>query len=438
MSRGIIVFGASGSGTTTIGKELANIMNFKHFDLDDYFWTWDTTIPYTIPRAKAERIELLQHDISECNYFVMSGSICGWHESFLDLLDLAVFVKTPTDIRIERLHNRELKEFGDRILEGGDMHKNHIEFLSWAKTYDIANPPERCLRLHEEWANQLACPVLHINGTEDISVNVDYIIKKFSPKLPNELNKFLNGYLCTKNLIGRSSASVYHYQDQANSYFLKIDRSRELIREHAIMVWLDGKLPVPKVKYFGVKDGLIYLLMNTIDGHMSCICPEDLICEPYENTVKLLAEGILMLQSVDITDCPFKNTLDIKLKDALFNIEHNLVDMDDFENNNSFHTPIELYDYLSNNQPQGDICFCHGDYCLPNIFIDNDQVTGFIDLGRCGIADKWQDIALCVRSLRYNLPDVDRENYIDQFFEHLGIKPDWQKINYYILLDELF
>lgn len=67
MSRGIIIFGASGSGTTTIGKELANIMNFKHFDLDDYFWTWDTAIPYTIPRAKAERIELLQHDISECN-----------------------------------------------------------------------------------------------------------------------------------------------------------------------------------------------------------------------------------------------------------------------------------------------------------------------------------------------------------------------------------
>jgi len=85
------------------------------------------------------------------------------------------------------------------------------------------------------------------------------------------------------------------------------------------------------VEYFGEKDGLVYLLMTAVEGHMSCNCPEDVICEPYDNTVKLLTEGLLMLQSMDIKDCPFKNTLDIKLKDALFNSEHNLVYMDDFE-----------------------------------------------------------------------------------------------------------
>ena len=35
---GIIVFGASGSGCTTLGRELARLLNFEHFDTDDYFF----------------------------------------------------------------------------------------------------------------------------------------------------------------------------------------------------------------------------------------------------------------------------------------------------------------------------------------------------------------------------------------------------------------
>jgi len=37
MAHGIMVFGASGSGTTTLGRELAQILGFAHLDIDDYF-----------------------------------------------------------------------------------------------------------------------------------------------------------------------------------------------------------------------------------------------------------------------------------------------------------------------------------------------------------------------------------------------------------------
>src|SRR5574344_918459 len=62
-------------------------------------------------------------------------------------------------------------------------------------------------------------------------------------------------------------------------------------------------------------------------------------------------------------------------------------------------------------------------------------LSGFIDLGRSGRADKWYDIAFCVRSIR---EDIGEEQYVELFFDLLGIKPDWEKIKYYILLDELF
>ena len=59
------------------------------------------------------------------------------------------------------------------------------------------------------------------------------------------------------------------------------------------------------------------------------------------------------------------------------------------------------------------------------------------------IGDKWKDIALCHRSLKHNFdgtfggkvyPDFNP----DSLFDALGIEPDWEKIRYWILLDELF
>lgn len=66
---------------------------------------------------------------------------------------------------------------------------------------------------------------------------------------------------------------------------------------------------------------------------------------------------------------------------------------------------------------------------------DTEGMSPAIDLGRSGRADKWYDIAFCVRSIR---EDIGEEQYVELFFDLLGIKPDWEKIKYYILLDELF
>ena len=73
---------------------------------------------------------------------------------------------------------------------------------------------------------------------------------------------------------------------------------------------------------------------------------------------------------------------------------------------------------------------------LCNIFAEDNRISGFIDLGRAGTADIWQDIALCVRSLEYNTGK--NEGYVNLLFEELGMAPDWDKIRYYVLLDELF
>jgi adenylate kinase family enzyme len=58
----IHIFGASGSGTTTLGKALANRLTIAFFDSDDYYWQ-KTDPPYRESYPKEERAQKLLKDI---------------------------------------------------------------------------------------------------------------------------------------------------------------------------------------------------------------------------------------------------------------------------------------------------------------------------------------------------------------------------------------
>ena len=103
-----------------------------------------------------------------------------------------------------------------------------------------------------------------------------------------------------------------------------------------------------------------------------------------------------------------------------------------------------LYDYLDQNRPKEDFVFSHGDFCLPNVFVTGSEITGFIDWGNGGIADRWQDVALCARSLKRNCMEygicgeAKYQVYERFLFSELGLEPCEEKMRYYVLLDELF
>lgn len=146
---------------------------------------------------------------------------------------------------------------------------------------------------------------------------------------------------------------------------------------------------------------------------------------------------------IGMSDWSLKN----KLAEARYNVENRLVDMDNVEPNTfgecGFHNPEALLQWLYENQPEEELVLSHGDYCLPNVFFQNNEVSGYIDFGKTGIADKWCDIALCYRSLSHNYSGRYHGQAYSGFddlllFKELGIDPNWEKVRYYILLDELF
>lgn len=260
-------------------------------------------------------------------------------------------------------------------------------------------------------------------------------------KLPPAIKSRLNSNKFQLDNMGLSESKVYLFENQV----LKIgEDNEEAENEYIIMEWLKNKLPVPHVLARETAEGKSWLLMTRVQGKMSC--DEEYMKNPMELT-GLLADALKLLWQTDITECPCIWNIDRKLEMAKYWVEHNMVDTDNVEpdtyGENGFASPKELFQWLTENKPDEEPVLSHGDFCLPNIMFEGKELKGYIDLGRMGVADRWQDIALCYRSLLHNYSGKYGGKSYEGFnpemlFEMLGIEPDWEKIRYYILLDELF
>ena len=182
MSKGILLFGAMGVGDTTLGKAVAEKLGYPHIDLDDYHWRWDTEIPYTVFRSREERIESIMAAVSAQPHFVMSGSMWSIRKTFEPFFDLAVFLTAPAKLRAERLCARSIARWGERVLPGGDMYESsqiYRDYRACAEAYEQDIRPQACRLQHEQWAEELPCPVLRLNGAGPIAENADLVVRRY-------------------------------------------------------------------------------------------------------------------------------------------------------------------------------------------------------------------------------------------------------------------
>ncbi len=204
-------------------------------------------------------------------------------------------------------------------------------------------------------------------------------------ELPYDLREKISDMFFTRTDTGESGAKVYKVSSEAASYYLKIETAAgELEEEYQKTRWLRGKLEVPSVLYYGEDNKNKYMLLTEIKGKI--LCDKEYIMNPVA-AVKMLAQGLVKLAGVDTDSCPFDNRLEKKLEKAAENVRLNRVDMINWEETTKFSDPESLLNYLYKNRPtENELTFTHGDYCLPNIMGKQDDIAGFIDLGRTGIA----------------------------------------------------
>lgn len=175
MKKHIHIFGASGSGTTTIAEKVCEHTGYSHFDSDSYFWL-PTQAPFTVTRRHEDYAALMDRDLNSNPHWVLSGSVTGWYDELASIFDLVVFVHVPADIRIERLKRREAERYGDAILPGNSRHHASAEFIEWASSYDSGRRSGRSLAKHEAWLKTVTCPVLRIENL-DLDRSVESILQ---------------------------------------------------------------------------------------------------------------------------------------------------------------------------------------------------------------------------------------------------------------------
>ncbi len=256
------------------------------------------------------------------------------------------------------------------------------------------------------------------------------------PPFPPDLLVQLGGYEAREETSGRSGAAVFRlYAPNRRPLVAKLSaapKAADLLAEAARLKWLTGVgILAPHVIHLAEAHGYVWLVVERLPGEDAARSRDPPAVKTYE-----LAKALRAIHAIDANTCPFDETLTVKLARAAERAKSNDVNADDFDDENRGKTAAELFGEMERLRPTTeDIVVAHGDACLPNMMLDRGRFSGFVDCGRLGRSDRYQDLALACRSIATNLGS----ERVGAFLRAYGITSiDEGRNRFYRLLDEFF
>ncbi len=149
---------------------------------------------------------------------------------------------------------------------------------------------------------------------------------------------------------------------------------------------------------------------------------EDCTHENYKSDPKrlcdLLARELRALHELDASDCPVQDRMRLYIALAEKNYMTGNYSTEHFPDNFGYRTAKEAFDALQKgkNALKNEVLL-HGDYCFPNVMLDDWRLSGFIDVGNGGIGDRHIDLFWGAWSLGFNL---GTDKYRERFFDAYG------------------
>lgn len=236
-------------------------------------------------------------------------------------------------------------------------------------------------------------------------------IKAESVVCPDTIRPLLNGAKLYDSSC--SPEAQVTFIDKDSGYFLK-SAPKGALEQEAVMTRFFHKKGLSANVLSYISEERDWLLTEKMRGD-DCVAAKYLT-QP-KRLCDCLAQRLSLLHSLDYTDCPVQNHTARYLVAAENNYHAGHYDAALFPDNWGYTTPEEAYDTVKKN---GHLLktdtLLHGDYCLPNIILDDWQFSGFIDLDSGGVGDRHVDLFWAVWTLFFNLKTNQyRERFLDAY-----------------------
>ena len=237
------------------------------------------------------------------------------------------------------------------------------------------------------------------------------LIELNTDAVPAQLRPFLDG--ATVYDSSCSNAARVYFLDKGEGFYLKKAASGTLAKEAAMTGFFHSKGLAPEMLAYE-SDEFDWKIKKKALGED---CTDPMYLADPKRLCDLTATLLRQLHDVDITGCPVNRTADY-LATARENYKNQRYDIELFPDNWGYATPEEAWAEIEKNGASlAADTLLHGDYCLPNIMLNNWQFSSFIDLDTAGIGDRHVDLFWGMWSLNFNLK-TDR--YCERFLDVYG------------------
>lgn len=204
------------------------------------------------------------------------------------------------------------------------------------------------------------------------------------------------------------------FVDRDGGYYLKSAPAGALKMEAAMTGYFHNKGVSTEVLAYET-DADDWLLTRRVPGED---CTHGMYLAQPERLCDILGQRLRLLHEMTFDGCPVPDRMESYRELAEQNYRTGKFDNSHFPDSFGYASAEEAWSVITR---QGHLLksdtLIHGDYCLPNVMLDDWRFSGFIDVGNGGVGDRHIDLFWGIWSLGFNLK-TDR--YADRFLDAYG------------------
>ncbi len=220
----------------------------------------------------------------------------------------------------------------------------------------------------------------------------------------------VRSFLCGGDLYDSSSSpdATVLFVNRDDGFFVKSAAAGALANEAAMTRYM-CRLGLGATVLAYVTEKRDWLVTRKVRGHD---CTFQRYIERPEQLCDTLAQILRQLHNLDGAACPIQNHTQRYLEVAAKNYRAR-----HFDAQFGYDTAAQAWDVVRQyGHTLETRTLLHGDFCLPNVVLDDWRLGGLIDVGNGGIGDRHVDLFWALWSLRRNLhTDAYRRRFIDAY-----------------------